>query len=668
MSSESHDGTAGPPQTPTDASQDASRRLFFRKWGWPGVALFTALGATLHTHLLFMWPFATPVSNDEGYLAAMALRMMRGHWLPYVDGVSQRGPLLYWITALTMRAGGVWSWMPMRVLGLALALMIVTLVFALGSTLASPMAGGIAAVVSTYFLSHELLAWDGVGVNGEPLAVAFALGAALVTARMQLGPRFRRRALGAFAIGLLSAAAGLSKQMFMLHGAAVGVWILVGPAHEQRPWSRRWREAALVIGGAILPFAIVVMVYAIAGHFGTFVYYFQRYGREVFMAPVTLGFIRNQVITMIDRYVLGVVAIGAVFVAAVVRAVRDTASTAVETNEPASALPDRPETLVALNLLLPGLGLARVPKARAIGVLVVLATVASIVARVLARRVFGTLRLPGPIVTDAAIWCGWSALASVLAVSISMRRQGALSWLLLERLRRQPSGWFAITQALIAFAGACFTFRFFPHYFVEFFPFASIIVGSVVVTAVDAHDPTQRNTSLLQGLLATGIAMLLLVSSASHARDIYKRRETDRWYQDPYSDDIARRVAERTTPNQTIFVWGFRAEIYLSAQRFPASRYVYTVYPAGVVPWFQASTDEEAQRVVPGSREQLIEDLEREHAELIVDAGRSMLGRYMYNVPVFRAYLDRNYCFVRYADGEPIYRRRSGARCPPGDY
>jgi asparagine synthetase B (glutamine-hydrolysing) len=53
---------------------------------------------------------------------------------------------------------------------------------------------------------------------------------------------------------------------------------------------------------------------------------------------------------------------------------------------------------------------------------------------------------------------------------------------------------------------------------------------------------------------------------------------------------------------------------------------------------------------------------------LVVDAGRSMNGRYMYNYPELRQYLDRNYCFMRYVDGEPVYRRRLNGDCPPADY
>ena len=168
--------------------------------------------------------------------------------------------------------------------------------------------------------------------------------------------------------------------------------------------------------------------------------------------------------------------------------------------------------------------------------------------------------------------------------------------------------------------------------------------------------------------MVLGASALLALCAFNLHRNVRLRRETDRWYQDPRTDPIVRYVLERTEPNERIFVWGFRAETYVSAQRMPASRFVYTVYPAGVVPWFQATREEEEQRTVPGSRAQLLADLDREQPELIIDAGRTMSGRSMYNYPALRTYLDRGYCFMRYVDGEPVYRRRHGATCPPADY
>src|SRR6185436_8033131 len=51
-----------------------------------------------------------PIGFDEGYIAALAERMIDGRWLPYFDGVSHRGPLLYWVQAVAQILGGRQEW------------------------------------------------------------------------------------------------------------------------------------------------------------------------------------------------------------------------------------------------------------------------------------------------------------------------------------------------------------------------------------------------------------------------------------------------------------------------------------------------------------------------------------------------------------------------------
>lgn len=496
-------------------------------------------------------PWVVPVSNDEGYIAAMALRMIRGHWLPYVDGVSQRGPLLYWISALFLRAGGIWTWLPMRVLGAAMAFAQVALSYALARTVSGPFAAGLSALVVTHLLAFELIPWDGMGVNGEPLGSVFALGAALALARAQLreGSERRHRALIVTA-GALSACAMLSKQMFVVHALPLALWALLGPSHSARARGDRRRDALRFALGFAAPFAIVLSVYLASGNLRRFVYYFQQYGREIFMDPVTSGAVRAAFRPQIERSL----------------------------------------TLVLL------LGLAW--------------------SALLARAV----RAPGPLRSRSR------AVPLVLCANV-----------------------------VLGLCGALFTTRFFGHYFVQIIPWIALMIGALFARSDEAKPDRARWIAVAMA------ALVLSVGLFARWRQIVRWRETDRWFQDPSDDPISRYVRESTRPEHTVFVWGFRAETYLSAERWPASRYVYTVYPAGVVPWFAATRAEMERRVVPGSREELLADLEQDKPELIVDAGRTMLDQYMYNYPVFRRYLDAHYCFIRYVDGEPIYRRRHGA-------
>lgn len=552
----------------------ARRRERLLGWGPTLLALVVSVVVTLRAHAHFLFPSATPVSNDEGYISALGLRMIRGHWLPYVDGVSQRGPITYWLAALAMRIGGMWSWIPIRVLALICALITLALVFLLALELFTPAAAAIAVLISTYFFTYELNPWDGIGYNGEVVAMIFALASWLLVARAMRpadDPRgaVRRRDAHILAAGVLAACAGLSKQMALVHALPLAAWIVLGnddPASTRRS---RARDLIRFAGGAAIPFALVLAIYAASGHLKEFFYYYQRYGREIFMAPVNLTSYRDKLKEQFDKYLFGIVVVG------------------------------------SLGWLL--------------------------AARVLRRA------------TDheGPRWTG---------------------------LRSQGGALVAFLQLIGSVIGASFTGRFFPHYLVEVFSVAAVVAGGALAASVAPSRATLRGRFVGTLTLVLGASALLSLCAWNLSRNVRLRRETDRWYQNPHTDPIVRYVLERTDPGERIFVWGFRAETYVSSQRMPASRFVYTVYPAGVVPWFQATRDEEERRVVPGSREQLLADLERERPELIIDAGRTMSGRYMYNYPQLRSYLDRGYCFMRYVDGEPVYRRRHGDVCPPADY
>lgn len=545
--------------------------LWRLRWLAPGLALVVALVVLIRCHWYFFYPWAMPVSNDEGYISAMALRMIHGHWLPYVDAISQRGPILYWLASLTMKIGGQFSWLPIRWLALGTGVSVVSLTFVVGAEYLTPFAAGVASLFVTYFLAYELLPWDGIGYNGEIVAVGFVLLSLLCVARIMRGSLDdARRPRLLVAAGVFAALAGLSKQMTLIHTVPTALWIALGRDDDPRPLSRRLGDVVRFGVGAVVPFVLVVGIYAVTGHLREFVYYFQRYGRDIFMAPVTKDYYRERLREQIDHYSMGMAALTALGVTALAQATRQ-------------------------------------------------------------------------LFADTGSWLG--------------------------RARRNASGFFLVAQLVAATLGACFTGRFFPHYFVQVFPLAAVVAASVASSLPFEPSRPRDRAPVIGGVtMVLGAALILAIAASALGRHVRTRRETDRWYQDPRADPIVRYVLERSRPEETIFVWGFRAETYVSSARLPASRYVYTVYPSGVVPWFQSTRDEEERRVVPGSRRQLLDDLEVSKPILVVDAGRSMNGRYMYNYPELRRYLDRNYCFMRYVDGEPVYRRRQNGDCPPADY
>lgn len=554
-------------------------RAWWMRWFAPLGALVVSVLITARAHLHYLFPYATPVSNDEGYISAFAIRLIQGHWLPYVDAISQRGPVLYWIAAVAMKIGGIFSWVPIRLLALTMGLSTVALTFLVALEFFTPMAAALASLAVTYLLNYELNPWDGVGYNGEIVAMQFVLASFLAISRAQRGPT-PRRDRWIVAAGVLGALAGLSKQVTLIHMAPVALWLAIGRADVSESLRDRRRDLARYLAGFAVPYALVLGVYTLSGHLGDFIYYYQRHGREIFMAPVTGEYMREKIREQIDKYFFSIAGFSAM---------------------------------------------------------------------------------------------GFYALARALKTFLEDPSPGLARW------RAHAPSLFTVAQFALAAFGASFTWRFFPHYFVQVHPIAALVAGMTFAPAFTPAAPAEGDDEpsarrrtyasfVASIVMVTGASLLLFVSASALGRNVRLRRETDRWYQDPGNDPIVRYVLERSSPSRPLFVWGFRAETYVSARRVPASRFVYTVYPSGVVPWFQSTREEEERRVVPGSREQLLRDLEATRPELVVDAGRSMNGRYMYNYPALRSYLDRNYCFMRYVDGEPVYRRREGEHCPPADY
>src|ERR1043165_130300 len=81
-------------------------------WSWLlvcGIAALYGLRAAW-----FFYAHNAPVHFDDGYVTAVGERLLSGHWLPYVDAASHRGPVMYWLAALAQALGGRMEWYGVR--------------------------------------------------------------------------------------------------------------------------------------------------------------------------------------------------------------------------------------------------------------------------------------------------------------------------------------------------------------------------------------------------------------------------------------------------------------------------------------------------------------------------------------------------------------------------
>lgn len=241
------------------------------------------------------------------------------------------------------------------------------------------------------------------------------------------------------------------------------------------------------------------------------------------------------------------------------------------------------------------------------------------------------------------------------------------------RLRDLPRAYdahgFSTTVALSAFGVVLFSntaLRDFIHYYVQVAPWCGLLLGLIVERVIEERAPLQIfRPALVRALVLLPMILVLAIGGAErfeqHARD----RKSKRHFGDLRASGICDYVRAHSKPEEPLFVWGFVPELYTSCERRPASRYVFTTFVAGFVPWFDRATkaDDDA-RAVPRSREILVEELERSRPPVIVDAPKSMGNRPMQRYEVLARYLARNYCPGPTVEGYGTFLRRTGGGCP----
>lgn len=205
-------------------------------------------------------------------------------------------------------------------------------------------------------------------------------------------------------------------------------------------------------------------------------------------------------------------------------------------------------------------------------------------------------------VTRTADWLGFHAALAVGAVFGFMR---------FDRRRRFELG----TWIVLSFAAACLGTRFAPHYFLQLLP-AMVIAASrgLVLAFREYRKPA---------LLATAICLLVpLIRFGpryfSLAYDDLTNRAPN-WIDvnlDLDSQDVARVLRPIAHPGDTLFVWGYRPDIYVFTRLIPPGLF-WDSQPLTGVPADRHLTATDAIYSEPAAANRL--ELVRTHPTWIVD-------------------------------------------------
>ncbi|HYM12461.1 MAG TPA: glycosyltransferase family 39 protein, partial [Bryobacterales bacterium] len=143
-----------------------------------------------------------------------------------------------------------------------------------------------------------------------------------------------------------------------------------------------------------------------------------------------------------------------------------------------------------------------------------------------------------------------------------------------RRQKRQMAWWLLVSLAGVAAGG-----RFFPRYYFQLL--APLAVCAAMGWAALAAGPRR-----VVALAALAVMLALPAVRFGRVNALLAARRSFAWRDvamDADSRRAAREVARRTKPNDKIFVWGFRPEIYYYAQRIGASRFLESQPLTGVL-------------------------------------------------------------------------------------
>ncbi len=192
--------------------------------------------------------------------------------------------------------------------------------------------------------------------------------------------------------------------------------------------------------------------------------------------------------------------------------------------------------------------------------------------------------------------------AAIKPAFASPRRFPLFPWLIL--------GWTASGLVSTTLSG-----RAFAHYSEQVIPGLSLAIGWALAR-LPAWRPARWPVAgrVLLGFLLTG--------SLVHA--VFRWNELSRELAAAAADElkVARYVARQSAGDERIFVWGYFPEIYFTARRLPATRYIYANYITGMIAWSNLDALKNVDYgVSPDGWEKFYEDFAASPPALIVDTG-----------------------------------------------
>src|SRR5882724_5066206 len=201
-------------------------------------------------------------------------------------------------------------------------------------------------------------------------------------------------------------------------------------------------------------------------------------------------------------------------------------------------------------------------------------------------------------------------------------------------------------SAIGAAAGA----RFYPHYYVQLIPPLALLAATYYAR-LWSRTIQPPHWLLRPRVTYAWLALTLITLSIMHWTGLAPHR---------LPSEVGRYLFTHSKPEDRIFVWGQKVNIYLEAHRRPASRYI-TTFPltgyvfGGPIPGFDTRS-----RILPGAWSTLQQDFARHPPIYIIDLQSDpTTAQYpVKNFPILAKLLAERYQLVAYTAEGVIYRMR----------
>ncbi|HLP03033.1 MAG TPA: hypothetical protein VK163_13475 [Opitutaceae bacterium] len=187
-------------------------------------------------------------------------------------------------------------------------------------------------------------------------------------------------------------------------------------------------------------------------------------------------------------------------------------------------------------------------------------------------------------------------------------------WRRAERGGLQLLPWLALGWTAAGILASSLSGRAFSHYSIQAIPGLSLACGLVLAAAWD--------WCAVRGGRLQLAAVAAVIGATFDAGWRIERRIASVDRLDYGWTARMQVVRDLTTESERVFFWGFAPDCYVHARRLPATRFVYTTFLTGMIPWTNVDPlIETAALVTPGSWDRVREDFAHTPPAMIIDTG-----------------------------------------------